>query len=148
MPTQLASRLSNVSISRNRYKAKSALLLATNWGLLSITQEKTAVFLAIYESIGLEALTLCNSSPIFASASGRALAPAHIHRIVKRAALRAELPQAEKVSPHWLRHAHATHALENHAPIALVQATLGHVSLETTSKYLHIRPSQSSGDFL
>ncbi len=88
------------------------------------------------------------SSPVFASASGRALAPAHIHRIVKRAAIRAFLPQAEKVSPHWLRHAHATHALENHAPIALVQATLGHVSLETTSKYLHIRPSQSSGDFL
>jgi len=88
------------------------------------------------------------SSPVFASARGRALAPAHIHRLVKRAAIRAELPQAEKVSPHWLRHAHATHALENHAPIALVQATLGHVSLETTSKYLHIRPSQSSGDFL
>jgi integrase/recombinase XerD len=89
-----------------------------------------------------------SSSPVFASASGRALAPAHIHRIVKRAAVRAELPQAEKVSPHWLRHAHATHALENHALIALVQATLGHVSLETTSKYLHIRTSQSSGDFL
>ena len=48
------------------------------------------------------------------------------------------LAQAEKVSPHWLRHAHATHALDKGAPLRLVQATLGHASLDTTSKYLHI----------
>ncbi|MGH2412308.1 MAG: tyrosine-type recombinase/integrase [Microcystaceae cyanobacterium] len=88
------------------------------------------------------------NAPIFASASDKALAPSHIHRIVKRAALKAELPQAAKVSPHWLRHAHATHALDNGAPLRLVQATLGHASLDTTSKYLHIRPQQSSGDYL
>ena len=59
-----------------------------------------------------------------------------------------QLAQAEKVSPHWLRHAHATHALDKGAPLRLVQATLGHASLDTTSKYLHIRPSESSGDYL
>ncbi len=32
--------------------------------------------------------------------------------------------------------------------LRLVQATLGHASLDTTSKYLHIRPSESSGDYL
>ena len=31
-----------------------------------------------------------------------------------------------EVSPHWLRHAHASHALDNGAPISLVQQTLGH----------------------
>ena len=88
------------------------------------------------------------SAPIFTSATNNPLAPAHIHRIVKRAARKAELPQADKVSPHWLRHAHATHALNQGAPLRLVQATLGHASLDTTSKYLHIRPSESSGDYL
>ncbi len=88
------------------------------------------------------------SAPIFTSEKGNALAPAHIHRIVKRAAAKAQLPSADKVSPHWLRHAHATHALERGAPLRLVQATLGHASLDTTSKYLHIRPSESSGDYL
>lgn len=88
------------------------------------------------------------SAPIFTSATNNPLAPAHIHRLVKRAARKAELPQADKVSPHWLRHAHATHALDRGAPLRLVQATLGHASLDTTSKYLHIRPSESSGDYL
>ena len=50
---------------------------------------------------------------------------------------------------HWLRHAHATHALEHgHAPIHLVQATLGHASVATTSKYLHARPTDSSARYL
>ena len=89
-----------------------------------------------------------SAAPIFASERGNPLAPAHIHRIVKRAAAKAELAQAEKVSPHWLRHAHATHALDKGAPLRLVQATLGHASLDTTSKYLHIRPSESSGNYL
>ena len=44
------------------------------------------------------------------------------------------------MSPHWLRHAHATHALERGAPIHLVAATLGHASVATTGKYLHARP--------
>jgi integrase/recombinase XerD len=49
------------------------------------------------------------------------------------------------VSPHWLRHAHATHALEHgHAPIHLVQATLGHASVATRRKYLHARPTDSA----
>ena len=53
------------------------------------------------------------------------------------------------VSPHWVRHAHATHALEHgHAPIHLVQATLGHASVATTSKYLHARPTDSSARYL
>jgi integrase len=60
----------------------------------------------------------------------------------KRAGLRAG------VSPHWLRHAHATHALERGAPIHLVQATLGHASVVTTGRYLHARPSDSSARYL
>jgi integrase/recombinase XerD len=65
---------------------------------------------------------------------------------VKAAAARAGLPP--EVSAHWLRHAHASHALDRGAPAHLVQATLGHSSLTTTGRYLHARPSESSGKFL
>ncbi len=53
-----------------------------------------------------------------------------------------------KASPHWFRHAHASHALDRGAPVHLVATTLGHASLATTSRYAHARPGESSGDFL
>ena len=51
-------------------------------------------------------------------------------------------------SVHWLRHAHASHAIDNGAPITLVSATLGHADLKTTSVYAHARPGESSGRYL
>jgi integrase len=38
-------------------------------------------------------------------------------------------------SIHWLRHAHASHAIDNGTPITLVSATLGHTDLKATSVY-------------
>jgi integrase/recombinase XerD len=66
--------------------------------------------------------------------------------IVLEAAQRAGVELA--VSPHWLRHAHASHALDRGAPIHLVQATLGHASVATTGHYLHARPTDSSARYL
>ena len=63
-----------------------------------------------------------------------------------RAAARAGLSAA--VSAHWLRHAHVSHALDRGAPAHLVQATVGHANLSTTSKYAHARPSDSSSRYL
>ena len=41
------------------------------------------------------------------------------------------------MTPHNLRHAYATHALQNGAFVRDLQAVLGHKSLETTMRYLH-----------
>ena len=49
------------------------------------------------------------------------------------------------LSAHWLRHAHASHALDHGATLAEVQTTLGHGSVAVTSAYLHARPDTSSG---
>ncbi|MGA2588355.1 MAG: tyrosine-type recombinase/integrase [Bryobacteraceae bacterium] len=85
--------------------------------------------------------------PVFRSRKrGGGLQPTAVLRIVRRAAQRAGMSVA--VSPHWLRHAHASHALDRGAPIHLVQATLGHASITTTGRYLHARPTDSSSRFL
>jgi site-specific recombinase XerD len=84
--------------------------------------------------------------PVFRSAKGGHLDPSAAHRVVKHAAARAGLPV--EVSAHWLRHAHASHALDHGAPIHLVQATLGHSSVATTGRYLHARPNDSSARYL
>jgi integrase/recombinase XerD len=55
---------------------------------------------------------------------------------------------ASNVSPHWLRHANASHALQRGCDIATVRDTLGHSSLAVTSCYVHARPDKSSGDYL
>lgn len=66
---------------------------------------------------------------------GRHLDRTQVYRIVTAAAKRAGIKG--KVSPHWKRHSHASHSLEHGAPIHLVQATLGHSDITTTSRYLH-----------
>ena len=84
--------------------------------------------------------------PIFRSRKGGHLSRQQLWYIVKRAAQRAGCEQA--VSPHWLRHAHASHALDEGAPVHLVKETLGHKSLATTSRYTHARPDDSSATYL
>jgi len=85
-------------------------------------------------------------APVFRSRRGGHLDASAVERIVQKAATRAGI--AGRVSPHWLRHAHATHALECQCPIPLVQATLGHASVATTGRYLHARPTDSSARYL
>lgn len=83
-----------------------------------------------------------NDAPVFASQKGGALDETQVHRLVKAAAGRAGIPG--NVSAHWLRHSHASHALDRGASVALVRDTLGHSSLTTTSRYTHAKPTDSS----
>lgn len=48
------------------------------------------------------------------------------------------------LTPHVLRHTHATHAIRRGISPDLVQQTLGHASLATTSNYLAANPRDSS----
>jgi hypothetical protein len=84
--------------------------------------------------------------PVFPSRTGKPLDRGRVRMIVRQAA--GQVGVAGAVSPHWLRHAHASHALDHGAPIHLVQATLGHSSVATTSRYLHALPGDSSARFL
>ena len=87
-------------------------------------------------------------APVFQSVRrpGSPLTDRAINYMLKDAALRAGVNPATSV--HWLRHAHASHAIDNGAPITLVSATLGHADLKTTSVYAHARPGESSSRYL
>ena len=85
-------------------------------------------------------------APVFRSRKKGHLDESQVWRIVTKAAERAGIDK--NVSCHWFRHAHASHALDRGCPIHLVQATLGHSSVATTGKYLHARPTDSSGNYL
>lgn len=86
--------------------------------------------------------------PVFQSGQGfkRPLSRMHIANIVRSVAARAGLEQ--KVTPHWLRHCHATHAADEGCPLPLIQATLGHSNVATTSRYLHVNPEKSSTQYV
>lgn len=86
------------------------------------------------------------SDPVFRSRKRGHLDESQVWRIVRKASKRAGIEK--EVSCHWLRHAHASHALDRGAPIHLVQATLGHSSISTTGRYLHARPTESSSSYL
>jgi integrase/recombinase XerD len=83
---------------------------------------------------------------VFTSPSGRPLHRIYCVQIIRRSAKRAGI--TKKVSCHWFRHSHASHALDHRAPLHLVSATLGHANLATTGRYLHCRPDESAGKYL
>jgi site-specific recombinase XerD len=95
--------------------------------------------------LGLRA-TAGADTPVFASRSGNPLDRSRVLRIVRAARQRAGIEA--KVTSHWLRHAHASHSLDRSAPIHLVQATLGHRSVATTSRYLHARQGESNARYV
>ena len=85
-------------------------------------------------------------SPVIPGRDGAPMNRRAVHRAFKRGVRRSGINPA--ASPHFARHSHASHALENGAPLARVRDDLGHASIATTTRYLHAKPGESSAAYI
>jgi len=67
---------------------------------------------------------------------GRPLSCGTVFRACREAAKRAGINK--HVHPHSLRHAFATHLLDDGVSLPVIQVLLGHLNLKTTARYLHV----------
>ncbi len=77
---------------------------------------------------------------LFPSGKGH-LTRVRLYQLVKALAAQAGIPP-ERVSPHVLRHAFATHLLAGGADLRALQAMLGHADIATTEIYTHVDASR------
>ncbi len=94
----------------------------------------------------IKPIGVAQTAKAFTSRDENSITRQGVHSIVAQCAKLAGITKA--VSPHWLRHAKASHSLSNGCSIALVSRDLGHSSVAITSRYLHALPTESSADFL
>lgn len=83
--------------------------------------------------------------PLFVSRMKRRISRTQVLRMVKKYALEANLRTYKgtdglktKVSPHTLRHTAATNLIANDCDVVVVQRHLGHKSIQSTLRYVHV----------
>lgn len=73
---------------------------------------------------------------LFPSGKGH-LSRVRLYQLVRALAAESGIPP-ERISPHVLRHAFATHLLEGGADLRALQSMLGHADIATTEIYTHV----------
>jgi integrase/recombinase XerC len=74
-------------------------------------------------------------NPFFITDTGNRVYPMLVHRVVKLAF--ADLPLQFPNNPHAIRHAYATHLIQNGADLHSVQKLMGHQTILSTEVYVH-----------
>ncbi|MFN6961679.1 MAG: site-specific tyrosine recombinase XerD [Rhodocyclaceae bacterium] len=77
------------------------------------------------------------SDHVFVTSRGTGMTRQMAWTLIKKHAVTAGIPR-EKISPHVLRHAFATHLINHGADLRVVQLLLGHADISTTQIYTHV----------
>jgi site-specific recombinase XerD len=83
---------------------------------------------------------LLNSSrnhALFLSKKGKRLSPRMAEQAFKLVRDTMDNLTIERVVPHTLRHAFASHAIDGEADVLVLKTIMGHASIKTTEIYLH-----------
>ena len=83
---------------------------------------------------------LKNRQNVYVFSKDKPLTTRNIQKIIK--GMKEKSGIKKKITPHTLRHSFATHLLEQGTDIRVIQALLGHSSLNTTQVYTHISADQ------
>jgi len=114
------------------------------------TWEMVQALIPIYQIEGKNELPNVDwysaTAPIFQTSSNRPLHLNHVLKIVRAAAKRVGINKP--VSPHWLRHATATHLMDAGVSLVAIKEHLGHESISTTTRYTHVKPSAANAKLL
>ena len=87
-----------------------------------------------YRPMGKELLGY--DSPLFVTQRGKRMSPRAVQDRLRQLAIKHGMTQ--RVHPHVLRHAFASHLLESSGDLRAVQELLGHANIATTQIYTHL----------
>ena len=123
-----------VSLPRNAVSPDRPFLILKGKGgrerLVPISDRARAAVAQWREHVPVE-------SPWLFPSGRRHLSRIRLYQMLKLLAADAGIPP-DRVSPHVLRHAFATHLLEGGADLRALQAMLGHADIATTQIYTHV----------
>ena len=88
-------------------------------------------------AVAAHATSVPRDAPYLFPSGKKHLSRVRLYQLVRDLAAGAGIPP-ERVSPHVLRHAFATHLLEGGADLRAVQMLLGHADIATTQIYTHV----------
>ena len=104
--------------------------------LVPVGEESLRHLVSYLESARAELTRNTPTDVLFPSRRGRQMTRQTFWHAVKRYAQKAGI--SDKISPHTLRHAFATHLINHGADLRAVQLMLGHADLSTTQIYTHV----------
>ncbi len=104
---------------------------------------KAAEAIRRYLKIVRPKLNKKNNDYLFLTVHGNKMSRQRIWQMLKKYIRTAGIEK--KISPHTLRHSFATHLLQRHASLRVVQDMLGHSNVVTTEIYSHLSPHRLKG---
>ncbi len=73
---------------------------------------------------------------LFLTKNGKPIDRIFVWKMIKAYAKNANI--TKNISPHTLRHSFATHLLDNDADLRIIQEMMGHASINSTDRYMHV----------